>query len=930
MSKKFKTIGRYLLDSQACDQEAVSEALNKQSSLEKLGEYKSVGEIMVENGSVALEDLENVLKQQWFDLLSGAELFQSLSDEQINQLVNLAEDRTINKNTILFSQGDPGETYWLVISGQVRVYRYTHEDNEVELSRLQAGDGFGEMSLLTGEPRSASVETVLASRFLVIHKNDFDQVVNNSPEMTVTFAKILADRLTRGNISLEKASTKERAYQRFVSDYQAGPQFELIGKSPQIEKVRQQSIEFSNTNKPVLIIGPPGTEKKSVSWHMHKEGSSQENPFLYVDIKNIKHISQSDSISTSDHLQKELAQDSILFGHQQGALSFAKTNRLGLLQVGNTGTVVIDNIELLVPSMQAKLADFIRTGIFQPLGQGEKVYSTVRITCCTSDDLKTLTEKDLFSDELYSLISEQALKVVPLKRRKKDLNLLVDYLVDYYSQQLGKAITGVDQKAYGEIMSYDWPGNMEELEIVIRRAVNLTSYKKLAPENLFIGATPSIDKFSFNLLQLPKVKKLFGSAWYPEAVQLVTGAFFLYIFYLGFWGSQNPSHNLSLVLTWGIWEPVGVISSIIVARLWCGICPIGAASSVCSQHFSLKLSVPHFLRKYGFYLSGIGFAIIIWSEVVTHMVTSPRATALLITAIAVPAIIFGLLFQRRSWCRYICPLGKIIGVFASASMLELRANYGICNNDCLTHRCYTGDEKSKNACPMFEGPFSLRSNLNCTLCGNCIKNCPNQAPRLNLRLPGYELWSSSRFEKTVAFLVPLIIGTQFFRGLEAAGYLNVFLNNPTSRSFILFILIATVTVLILGAFKIAEDLMSKYVPSRNSSPAGMLSYGMLFLAVTFEMAFHLERFLLLSGQVLPVLGRQLGLHWDKFGTSGAPWAITTLQVILILLGSLGSSVVLRRIYLAFADDDSPEKTPLSWRMPVILTAFAYVWLFIAG
>ena len=114
---------------------------------------------------------------------------------------------------------------------------------------------------------------------------------------------------------------------------------------------------------------------------------------------------------------------------------------------------------------------------------------------------------------------------------------------------------------------------------------------------------------------------------------------------------QHPDSNVSLVLAWGIWEPVVIISTIFAARIWCGICPVGAISSLCSRYFSLKLPVPHLLRKYGFYLSGLGLGIIIWSEVATHMTTSPRATAFLIASIAVPAMILGLLYQRRAWCR---------------------------------------------------------------------------------------------------------------------------------------------------------------------------------------------------------------------------------------------------------------------------------------
>ena len=929
MIQKIKKIGSYLLDNHACDRKAVAEALKKQSSLESLGKYKSMGTIMVESGSVKPEDLARVLNQQWADMLSAAELFQSLSDEQVRQVARVAEDRTVSKNTILFSQGDPGETYWLVISGEVRVYRPTGDGTQVELAQLQAGDGFGEMSLLTGEPRSASVETVQASRFLVIHKNDFDQVVSVSPELSVVFARILADRLSRGNVSLEKASAKEQAYQRFVSDYNAGPQFELIGKSRLIGKLREQSKIFAVQKKSVLVYGPPGTEKNVLSWNIHKEGGSSEDPFLVVDIKNVRLTRQQEDSSSSDPLQVELAQDSTLFGHIQGSLSFAKTNRLGLLQVGSGGTVVIDNIESLVPSMQNKLAAFLRTGYFLPLGNGEEIYSEVRIICCTSADLQMMAENGNFNSDLYSLLAEQTLTVPTLRRRKKDLRLLVDYLVEHYSRQLGKSVNGIDQKGYNEIMAYDWPGNMDELEVVIRRAVNLASYEKLTPGDLFIGLTPTIDKFTFNLLQLDKIRKVFKSTWFPTSVQLVSGAFFLYIFYLGFWGKQNPDSNVALVLAWGIWEPAVIISTIFAARIWCGICPVGGISSLCSRYFSLKLSVPQFLRKYGFYLSGIGLGIIIWFEVMTHMVTSPRSTAILITSIAVPAIILGVLFQRRTWCRYLCPLGKMVGIFSSASILELRANYGICNNDCITHSCYTGGQECQSGCPMFEGPFSLRSNVDCIYCGNCIKNCPNQSPQMNLRLPGFELWASRRFEKPVVFLVPLIMGTQIYRGLVEAGYFRFFLEKGTSRPFMLFILLATVTVLVFLSVKSAERLMLQEMSDNKEVSAGMLSYGLLLMAATFEMAYHLERLLLLGGQILPVLGRQVGMDWEALGASGAPWAITTLQVMLVLVGGLGSAAVLKRIYQG-AFEESPPNIPFSWRLPVVLTTICYIWLFIAG
>ena len=929
MSGKTKKIGDYLLDNRACDRKTMDEALKKQSSLEILGQYKSMGEIMVEDGTVASEDLQRGLQEQWIDMLSTAELFQTLSEDQVRQIAGVAADRTIRKNTVLFSQGNPGDTYWLVISGEVRVYRCTNEGIEIELDRLQPGDGFGEMALLTGEPRSATVETVRASRFLVINKNDFDQMVLASPELSVVFTKILADRLIKGNVSLEKASVKELAFQRFISDYQTGPQIELIGRSRAIEKLRQQCSNLSDISKPVLLYGPPGTEKKSVSWHIHKAHSFPEKPFLFVDIKNLNLIRQSGPTSTSDPLQMELTQGSILFGHLQGSLSFAKTNRLGLLQVGNNGTVVIDNIEVLAPSMQDKLVAFMRSGRFLPLGSSEEICSTARIICCTSVDLQTMIEKDLFNKDLYGLLAEQTLQIPPLRHRKNDLGLLVDSLIAHYSRQLRKSVTGIDQEAYSEIMSYDWPGNMDELEIVVRRAINLAEKDKLAPADLFIGLTPTIGKLTFNLLRLDKVKKIFNSGWYPTGAQLMTGAFFLYIFYQGYWGVQRPDSNVSLVLTWGLWEPFVFISTLFAARIWCGVCPVGAASSLCSRHFSLKLPVPQLFRKYGFYVSGFGIALIFWSEVATHMIISPRATAYLLASIFGLAMVFGLLYQRRAWCRYLCPLGKMIGVFASTAMVELRANYGICNNDCITHTCYTGGDTGQSGCPMFEGPFSLRSNLNCILCGNCIKNCPNQSPQVNLRLPGFELWSSRRFEKPIAFLVLVIVSTQLFRGLEMAGYYRFFPSAGINRITMLFILFTAVTTMVFLAIRTVEKLMPDDILDNKEYSAGILSYCLLILTATVEMAFHLERLLLFGGQIIPVFGRQLGQQWEAFGASGAPWAITTLQVMLILVGGWGSLWVLKRIYRPGLKDRA-EKSPLAGRLMIALTTCIYIFLFTAG
>lgn len=149
---------------------------------------------------------------------------------------------------------------------------------------------------------------------------------------------------------------------------------------------------------------------------------------------------------------------------------------------------------------------------------------------------------------------------------------------------------------------------------------------------------------------------------------------------------------------------------------------------------------------------------------------SPRATAGLVLSLVLPAVILALIYRRRVWCRFLCPLGKLVGFLSRCSFLELRANHNICNNDCTENSCYVG--RKGQGCPVFEAPFALNTNQNCIMCGNCIKNCPNQSPALNLRVPGHELWNFRKPDLTMALLGPLLMGTQLFRGLEKGGYFH--------------------------------------------------------------------------------------------------------------------------------------------------------------
>ena len=926
----FKKIGSYLVESQTCDQQAIEAAIEKQIALEHEGIYKPIGQIIVENKDLNPSALHSILQKQGEDLLRSVELFKNLPQELIEKISGVAEYQAFPKDKTIIHQGDQADSFYQIISGSARVFRVSDDGVNVTLNILEPGDSFGEMALLTGEPRSASVETQEACGLLVISKEAFDKLASEIPEFSLALSKILSSRLSRGGVELVHASATEKAYQRFFSKQGYGIEPKLIGRSRAVKRLQDEINVAAKNDRAVLILGEPGTEKSDVAELIHRDSQRKEGPFLSIDIKTVSIGRSIDRPKKHDPIRLELAQSSALFGHAKGTLSFAPERRLGLFQIGDAGTVVLENIEHLIDSVQIKLVDFIQNGRFQPAGDQTLIHSSIRVVATSSVDLNQRVQEGRFNKQLFEILGKnKTLIVPPLRKRKKDLRQLSEHLIEHYSRQAGKSIDGIDLEAYKSIMAYDWPGNTDELGAVIRRAVNLAQNSQLIPEDILIGTAPRItERLSFNLLNVKRIRRLFQSSAFPGSAQLVAAIFFILIIYLGFFGTQTPTHNISLELTWGLWEPLVILSCILAARIWCAVCPVGASSSIISRKYGLNRNVPYFIRNYGSYLAVAGIVAIFWSEVVFNMPFSPRATAMLILFISVPALILALIYKRRIWCRFLCPLGKLVGFLSRCSILELRANQNICNNDCMESSCYVGKDHQAG-CPVFEAPFILHNNQDCILCGNCIKNCPNQVPAINLRIPGQELWTFRKPDLTMAILVSIIMGTQLFRGLEKNGYFHKFAFAQTQPWIFYSVLMVIATSLAFLFIKTSGNvtLGSKNTSSRVAS--NLFAYAIVPMVVIFELSYQIERLISKGGQFFPTLGRQIGVDLNFLMVSMDPLWINFYQTVFILVGVFASKAVLTNLFRSHLDS---SLTHLSFRhqWPILLLAAVYVYLFWAG
>jgi transcriptional regulator with AAA-type ATPase domain/polyferredoxin len=926
----FKKIGYYLVESQTCDQQVIETAIEKQITLEHEGIYKPIGQIIIENQDLSPEILRSILQRQGEDRLRSVPLFKNLPPDLIAKIAKIAEYQALPEGKIIIHQGDQAHTFYQIISGSARVFRISEDGIDVTLNTLGPGESFGEMALLTGEPRSASVETQKSCGLLVISKQAFDQLASEIPEFSRALSKILSCRLSREGIELAHASAIEKAYQRFISEQGSGIEPKLIGRSKVVKHLQEEVKAAAKNDRVVLILGEPGTEKAEVAGLIHWDSQRKEAPFLSIDIKTVSIGRSVDRFRKHDPIRLELAQSSALFGHAKGTLSFAPERRLGLFQIGDGGTVVLENIEHLTESVQRKLVDFIQHGRFQPLGNQRFINSSIRIMATSSVNLSQRVLDGRFNKQLLDILGEiQILTVPPLRKRKKDLRQLSEHLIEHYSRQAGKSITGIDLDAYKSIMAYDWPGNTDELGAVIRRGVNLAQNSRLIPEDILIGTAPSVtERSSFNLLNVDRIRRLFQSRAFPGSAQWVAAIFFVLIICMGFLGTQTPDQNVSLELTWGLWEPLVILSCILAARMWCAVCPVGASSTIISGKYGLNRNVPSFIRNYGGYLAVAGIIAIFWSEVVFNMPFSPRATSILILSISVPALILALFYRRRVWCRFLCPLGKLLGFLSRCSILELRANQNICNNDCMENSCYVGKD-NQAGCPVFEAPFILHNNQDCILCGNCVKNCANQVPALNLRIPGQELWTFRKPDLTMALLVSVIMGTQFFRGVEKIGNFHEYafaqIQPWIFYSVLMAISISVAFLFIKTAGNVA--LGSKNTSSRIAS--NLVANSVVPMVVIFELSFHFARLISRGSQFFPTLGRQIGVDLDFLMVSIGPWWIKFYQTVFILIGVFASNAVLTNLLRSHLNS---SLTRLSFRhqWPILLLAAVYIYFFWAG
>lgn len=239
----------------------------------------------------------------------------------------------------------------------------------------------------------------------------------------------------------------------------------IIGKSPKMLEVFKAVAKASRTKYPVFIKGEQGSGKELVARAIHLNSDDKDDQFVVADCSNFSPVS----------LESEL------FGHEKGTFIGAYDMKKGCFETASGGTIFLNRIENISPAIQKKLLNAIQSGEITRTGSNVPVKVNARVITATDKNLKDIADAK-FDKDLFSKLSVFQIDVPPLRERKEDLPLLVEFYINKNTK--GSGALSVSKEAMDLIIRYDWPGNVQELENVIERAVAIAKTDTILPEDL--------------------------------------------------------------------------------------------------------------------------------------------------------------------------------------------------------------------------------------------------------------------------------------------------------------------------------------------------------------------------------------------------------------------------------------------------------------
>ena len=339
--------------------------------------------------------------------------------------------------------------------------------------RLQMPDGSVKFVRVVAHPASGEdggVQFVGAVTDITDRKRAEDDLQGAFHEI-----KKLKDQLYEENVALKEEIDKTLMFE------------EIVGESPALQTVLGRVAKVAPTDSTVLIAGETGTGKELVARAIHKRSHRAAHAFVGVNCASIP-----SSLIASE-----------LFGHEKGAFTGATQRRLGRFELAEGGTIFLDEVGELPPETQIALLRVLQEREFERVGGAKTIRANVRVIAATNRDLEDSIDTGTFRSDLYYRLNVFPIEMPPLRERREDIPLLVEYFIDRYSSKAGKKIRGIHRATLDRLQSYAWPGNIRELQNVIERSIILSETENFVVDESWLPVEQDPQGQTGSLARMP-------------------------------------------------------------------------------------------------------------------------------------------------------------------------------------------------------------------------------------------------------------------------------------------------------------------------------------------------------------------------------------------------------------------------------------------
>ncbi|HEU4870467.1 MAG TPA: sigma-54 dependent transcriptional regulator, partial [Pyrinomonadaceae bacterium] len=243
---------------------------------------------------------------------------------------------------------------------------------------------------------------------------------------------------------------------------------EIISASPKMETVKKMILKVARSNSTVLVRGESGTGKELIARAVHNQSPRSAEMFQAVNCAAIN----------------ENLLESELFGHEKGSFTGAHAEKKGLFEIADRGTLFLDEIAELDVGIQAKLLRALQERKIRRVGGTHEINVDVRVIAATNRDLRAMVSDGRFRDDLYYRINVLSIDVPPLRERREDIPVLIDYFLKKHTRNTSRLVRGLTPETKKLMNDYSWPGNVRQLESAIERAILLSEEDLITPEDL--------------------------------------------------------------------------------------------------------------------------------------------------------------------------------------------------------------------------------------------------------------------------------------------------------------------------------------------------------------------------------------------------------------------------------------------------------------